>query len=112
MGRPLFGEFVEVVIFSHKVGFGGESGIFGKKLRGAVTMPAEGKDDRLRGKRETAPQSHTLRGGSISRMICDAKDVSLFPLRLAGIVKAPLHFFPKIPSLRMKGKEKSYMKIK
>ncbi|WP_183192484.1 hypothetical protein [Brevibacillus fluminis] len=32
-------------------------------------------------------------------MICGAIDVSLFPLRLAGIVKAQLHLFPKIPLL-------------
>ncbi|RNB87075.1 hypothetical protein EDM56_15380 [Brevibacillus fluminis] len=55
--------------------------------------------DRLRAKMETAPQRHTLRGGCISGMICDAKDVSIFALRLAGIVKAPLRFFPKIPWL-------------
>ncbi|MET3287693.1 UNVERIFIED_CONTAM: hypothetical protein ABID98_000263 [Brevibacillus sp. OAP136] len=50
-------------------------------------------------KTETAPQSHTLRGGRVSKMICGAKAFPFFRLRLAGMSKAAPRFFAKIPSL-------------
>ncbi|RNB92445.1 hypothetical protein EDM56_01725 [Brevibacillus fluminis] len=74
-----------------------ERGFSGKSYASAVTMPAGGRGERLRGKTETAPKSHTLRGGCISMMMLDAKDVSIFPLRLVGIVKASAPLFPENP---------------
>ncbi|RNB79543.1 hypothetical protein EDM56_28885 [Brevibacillus fluminis] len=56
-----------------------EAGIFAKKLRERHVDACWGIDwTAPRKKRETAPKSHTLRGGCISRMLLDANSVSLF----------------------------------